>query len=258
MSATQDHTEWQKYQRSIYDRIVESFNVRMEKKDSAKAATLEKGKRPLKMPKDYDFSVKNVNWENYKKDYILRTDAVWEKSKLYDFFYTSYKRRIAYEPVNQEYVVPDIRQMPMPSTEMEVFEDWQPFMGYSNIDGCVFQFKIGPMLQRPTQLSKFVADKEGDTWYICYLSFQKFMICNDRSPIKLDEANLFNRGFFNYPCYDEVEGILDACGGDLFEPMFELYRTRLLSGTIKTPGISRTQQHMDAYGQTRDRKVLHY
>ena len=134
----------------MYDLLVDRLSDKVEPNTNPDGLQKLRGKRPLKMPKDYDFSVKNVNWENYKKDYILRTDAVWEKSKLYDFFYTSYKRRIAYEPVNQEYVVPDIRQMPMPSTEMEVFEDWQPFMGYSNIDGCVFQFKIGPMLQRPT------------------------------------------------------------------------------------------------------------
>ena len=193
----------------------------------------------MKMPKDYDFSVKNVNWGDYSKDFILRTDAVWEKSKLYDVFYTMYKREIFYEPINQEYLVPNIRMMPMPSTEPEVFEDWTPFMGFTDIDGCIWQFKVGPMLQRPTQLSKFVADKEGDTWYICYMSFQKFMLCNDRSPIKLDECALYNKGFFNYPCYDEVEGILDSCGSDLFEPLFELYRTRLLSGTVKPQSVTR-------------------
>ena len=43
------------------------------------------------MPRGYDFSVRNVNWRDYKKDFILRTDAVWEKSKLKDMFYASYK-----------------------------------------------------------------------------------------------------------------------------------------------------------------------
>ncbi len=52
---------------------------------------LEKGKRPLRMPRNYDFSVRNVNWDNYRKDFLLRTDAVWEKSKLLDIFYTYYK-----------------------------------------------------------------------------------------------------------------------------------------------------------------------
>lgn len=43
------------------------------------------------MPKNYDFSVRNVNWKQYENDFILRTDAVWEKSKLLDIFYTHYK-----------------------------------------------------------------------------------------------------------------------------------------------------------------------
>ena len=52
---------------------------------------LENNEMPIKMPENYDFSVKNVDWSKYKNDYILRTDAVWEKSKLYSYFYTIYK-----------------------------------------------------------------------------------------------------------------------------------------------------------------------
>ena len=185
------------------------------------------------MPKDYDFSARNVKWNDYSKDYILRTDAVWEKSKLYDLFYTLYKSKFMWDDFNQQYMMANIRMMPMPSTEPEVVEDWQPFVGFSKIDGCVWQFKYGPMVQTPNQVSRFIADKEGDSWYMCFMSFQKFMLCNDRSPVKLDEANLYNKGFWNYPCYDEIEGIMDYCGADLFEPLFELYRTRLLSGTVK-------------------------
>ena len=210
------------------------------------------------MPKNYDFSVRNVKWSEYKKDYILRTDAVWEKSKLYDIFYTIYKSKFLYDNFNNQYLIANIRMMPMPSTEPEVLEDWTPFMGFSDIDGCVWQFKVGPMVQTPSSLSRFVADKEGDSWYMCFMTFQKFMLCNDRSAVKLDEANLYNKGFWEYPCYDEIEGIMDHCGADLFEPLFELYRTRLLSGTIKAQGYTRIQQHMDAYGTTSDRKVLHY
>ena len=65
---------------SIYDRIVEGFHSKIEKPSAVGAATVAKGKRPLKMPKNYDFSVRNVKWREYEKDYILRTDAVWEKS----------------------------------------------------------------------------------------------------------------------------------------------------------------------------------
>ena len=243
---------------SIYDLMVERFNNKVEKPDAQRALNEKRGQRPLKMPKNYDFSVRNTQWSEYDRDFILRTDAVWEKSQLYDVFYTIYKSKFLYDNFNNRYLIANIRMMPMPTTEPEVLEDWTPFMGFSDIDGCVWQFKVGPMVQTPTQLSRFIADKEGDSWYMCFMSFQKFMLCNDRSPIKLDEANLYNKGFFNYPCYDEIEGIMDHCGADLYEPLFELYRSRLLSGQQKPQGVNRLQTHMDAYGTTADRKVLHY
>lgn len=59
------------------------------------------------------------------------------------------------------------------------------------------------------------------------------MTCNERSPLKLDEAHLHNNGFFDYPCFEEVDHLLDNCGSDLFEPLFEVYKVRLLSGTLK-------------------------
>ena len=93
---------------------------------------------------------------------------------------------------------------------------------------------------------------------MCFMSFQKFMMCNERSPIKIDEANLYNKGFWEYPCYDEVETVLEHCGPDLFEPMFEIYRVRVTNGLFKPQGYNRTQTHMDGYGGTSDRKVLHY
>ena len=60
------------------------------------------------------------------------------------------------------------------------------------------------------------------------------MLCNERSPVKIDEANLFNHGFWDYPCYEEAEHLLETCGSDLFEPLFEIYKVRLMSGTMKS------------------------
>ena len=210
------------------------------------------------MPKNYDFSVRNTNWSQYKNDYILRTDAVWEKTKLLDLFYTHYKSKFVYDSLTNKYMVHNIRQMPMPTNEPEHFEDWRPFYGFSDIDGCIWQFKVGPMLQTPTSISKLVADKEADSWYLCFLTFQKFMLCNERSPVKIDEAHLQNGGFWDYPCFSQFEGILDTCGSDLFEPMFEMYKVRLMSGTMKPQGHTRLQTFVDGYGTFKDRKVLHY
>jgi hypothetical protein len=84
------------------------------------------------------------------------------------------------------------------------------------------------------------------------------MMCNERSPIKLDEANLYNKGFWEYPCYDELEHLLDICGPDLFEPMFEVYKVRLMSGYMKPVSYGRLQTGLDGYGVTSDRKSLHF
>ena len=69
--------------------------------------------------------------------------------------------------------------------------------------------------------------------YRCYIGFHKFMMCNERSPVKIDEANLYNKGFWSYPCFAEIENIFEDCGVDLFEIMFEVYKTRAMSGTTK-------------------------
>ena len=34
-------------------------------------------------------------------------------------------------------MIANIRQMPLPTNEPEHFEDWRPFMGYTDVDGCV-------------------------------------------------------------------------------------------------------------------------
>jgi hypothetical protein len=76
---------------SLYDNIIDYLNENIEKRDKDLHHGVSKANRPLKMPKNYDFSVRNVNWRQYEKDFVLRTDAVWEKSKLLDVFYTQYK-----------------------------------------------------------------------------------------------------------------------------------------------------------------------
>ena len=154
---------------SVYDKIVDKLYSDVHSNTSAKQegsgpANVQKGKRPLMMPKNYDFGVRHVNWKDYKNDYLLRTDAVWERSKLFDVFYTHYKSQIQYDNVNNKYMIADIRMMPLPTNEPEHLEDWTDFLGYHDIDGCVWQFRVGPMVQTPTTLTRFLADKEGDTW----------------------------------------------------------------------------------------------
>ena len=93
---------------SVFDEMVDMLHQGMDKKEASPAAPV-KQKRPLKMPKNYDFSVRNVDWSQYKDDYLLRTDAVWEKSKLLDLFYTHYKSKFLYDAVNNKYMIANIR-----------------------------------------------------------------------------------------------------------------------------------------------------
>ena len=130
---------------SVFDSMIDMLAEGIDKKDKTPTVPA-KSKRPLKMPKAYDFSVRNVDWGEYKEDYLLRTDAVWERTKLLDIFYVHYKSKFLYDTVNNKYMIANIRQMPMPTNEPEHFEDWRPFFGYTDIDGCVWQFKVGPML----------------------------------------------------------------------------------------------------------------
>ena len=76
---------------SFYDAIIGHYYRTVEKKNESQ--TISKGKRPLKMPENYDFSVRNVDWGSYKNDYLLRTDAVWEKTKMMDLFYSALEAR---------------------------------------------------------------------------------------------------------------------------------------------------------------------
>ena len=89
------------------------------------------------MPEDYNFSVRNINWRDYKNEYILRTDAIWEKTKLKDYFYSMYKTFL-FDEFTSTYMITDIRLIPLPTAEADHFETFTTFKGYSAIDGCVW------------------------------------------------------------------------------------------------------------------------
>ena len=94
---------------TVFDNLIDNFAAGISRRDESKETPAQKTRRPLKMPKNYDFSVRNVDWNEYKSDYVLRTDAVWEKSKLLDLFYTHYKSKFVYDSVNNIYMISNIR-----------------------------------------------------------------------------------------------------------------------------------------------------
>jgi hypothetical protein len=240
----------------LYDTLADRWQN--EKEKAAKALnSIGKGKRPMRMPKNYDFKVRNVKWGEYKTDYLLRTDAVWEKTKLMDHFYAMYKV-FAYDAKTNMWYVNNLRVVPNPTAETDHLLDWAPFRGFSSIDGLVWTFRPGPKLFGTPSFSHFVCDKEGDAWYSCFLAFQKFMRCNEHSPVALEEAHIFNGGFHNYPCFEDVSALFENCGPDLFEQMYEMYRQRIQGMPDKAPSYARLQLFKDPMNTVSDRKMKHY
>ena len=48
---------------SLYDNLVEQLHGNVEERNLSDGLNKMRGKRPLKMPKNYDFSVRNVMWD---------------------------------------------------------------------------------------------------------------------------------------------------------------------------------------------------
>ena len=103
---------------AAYEGMVDYLQSSIQKrdKDEAEKDINQKAKRPLKMPKNYDFSVRNVDWKQYKDDYLLRTDAVWEKSKLmeivkFDEEKEEEKTLLVTEDTKAEVVITDNRHL---------------------------------------------------------------------------------------------------------------------------------------------------
>ena len=84
------------------------------------------------------------------------------------------------------------------------------------------------------------------------------MVCNEKSPVKLDEVNMYNQSFFDYECYEEFGKLFDTCGSDLFEPLWEMYKVRLLNSKTKGPSYARNQTFLDPLNGAPDRKNLYY
>ena len=78
------------------------------------------------------------------------------------------------------------------------------------------------------------------------------------SDMSIDEANIANTGWFDYPCFDEFSNMFSMCGADLYEMLTELYRQRLFGSTEKAPNYSKIMNTNDQFNMYNDRKTLHY
>lgn len=190
----------------------------------------------LKMPENYDFSTRKVNWNAYKPYYILRTDAVWEKTKLYQYFYTIYKSGRFFN--NDKFHL-------MSDTYMyyrvyhDVNKDWDyseigeskkdtPVATPLSLNGELFQWEETASKQVVRRTSTFNWDQSKDMTPLCMLKFFKFMRCNERSEVKLGTItnNTAPELFMKYDCFREMYEMNEHCIRYHYRIMFEMYWLR--------------------------------
>jgi hypothetical protein len=78
------------------------------------------------------------------------------------------------------------------------------------------------MVHKPKITSQFLGDRTKDQSFLCALKFHKFMRCNEKSPVKINEANIYNGTFNEYKCFEELEELLS----DEFDSSELVYLTK--------------------------------
>jgi hypothetical protein len=59
------------------------------------------------------------------------------------------------------------------------------------------------------------------------------MRCNEKSPVKLTEANMVTGSYADYVCWEELEELFQVCHIYHFKFMFELYYYRVYNNYFK-------------------------
>jgi hypothetical protein len=78
-----------------------------------------------------------------------------------------------------------------------------------------------------------MGDRTKDGQFLCVLKFHKFMRCNEKSPVKLTEANWLDGSMGGYVCFEELEEMFQFCHIYHFKVLFELYYYRVYNNYLK-------------------------
>lgn len=221
----------------------------------------------VKMPNGYDFSTKGTNWKAYKPFYLLRTDAVWEKSKLYQYFYSMYKNPIYFNN-DKFYLISDTymyyyivhRSKGDFSYDQigESGENHKIAKQYSH-NGEIFEFDFDGKKNTPNRTTSYVGDFSKECTTLCMLKFFKWMRCNQKSEYKLTTINNNEENMvMKYDCFKELSELKDHCINYHFKVMMELFYFRVLHDEKKwnsAQGLIRTHHESRRPGNSR---VLYY
>jgi hypothetical protein len=222
----------------------------------------------LKMPKDYDFSTRGVNWKSYKPYYILRTDAVWEKSKLYQYFYTTYKSQKFFNKghfhlISDVFMYYNIKHDPHKNFDYDEIGESKthtPQAANFSKNGELFEWEIGATKEKVRRTSTFLGDQSKDMTTLCMIKFFKWMKCDEKSEVKM---SLINRNeqpdlITKYDCFRELSELHEHCIRHHFKVLFDLYYLRAYSDYLKWPNNIVFQKFHTETNRPTKARVLYY
>jgi hypothetical protein len=114
------------------------------------------------------------------------------------------------------------------------------------------------MVHSPKTTTQFVGDRTKDQSFLCMLKFHKFMRCNEKSPVKLTETNIYNNSFNDYKCFVELGELFEVCMIYHFKVIFEMYYFRVYNNYYKAPSQQRIFRTRDMFYSPEGGQKLYY
>lgn len=170
----------------------------------------------MKYTPSYNFSNDGVDWDEYSKEVRIRTDALWERGKLKDYFRLFYKI-FHWDPKSKEYYI----ATPLHSN-YNAPDEWRfkIFRGY-NPTGKTNSYQQGGGVEYASRTVSIAAtDTLRDKNILCYYRFRSFKKCEgNTSLMRLKEERGEGNDVKNdviaedidVGCYSEMLEMMDHC-----------------------------------------------
>lgn len=185
---------------------------------------------------NYDFSNKGVDWEGYENEVRLRTDAVWERAKLKDYFRLFYKV-FYWDPDTENYFIAGPMHTFGASTD-----EWRVREHYGyNPTGRTTAYQRTKGWEYPSRsISVNAADTIRDKNVLCYARFRSYKKCEGNSLLfKIWEQDTeYGPEKVNLACYSEMMEMMEYCSAKQLNWLADLWHHMMLHKNFSAIGES--------------------
>ena len=175
----------------------------------------------IKYDPKYDFSNKGIDWEEYEREARLRTDAIWERKKLKDYFRIFYKV-FFWDPKTEKYYI----TMPL-HTFGNGTDGWRikEFECY-NPTGKTNSFQKARGWEYPSRtIGLNHSDSIRDKNALCYYRFRAYKKCEGNTLYSkiMEMDNEYGYEKVNLSCYQEMMEMVDSCSATQLNWLADLW-----------------------------------